>query len=81
VLRRGLAQRADGGRTADGQELDPSTASFFVSRITLQRTKQPGMARWRKQLFITLAHNAASQAEFLGLPEDRTVVMSTQVPV
>jgi KUP system potassium uptake protein len=81
VLRRGIGQRADGGRTADGQELDPDTASYFVSRVSLRRTKQPGMARWRKQLFITLAHNAASQAEFLGLPEDRTVVMSTQVPV
>jgi KUP system potassium uptake protein len=81
VLRRGLAQRGDGGRTADGQELDPSTASYFVSRISLRRSKQPGMVRWRKQLFIILAHNAASQAEFLGLPEERTVVMSAQVAV
>jgi KUP system potassium uptake protein len=81
VLRRGLAQRGDGGRTADGQTLDPSTASYFVSRISLRRSKASGMMRWRKQLFITLAHNAASQAEFLGLPEDRTVVMSAEVPV
>jgi KUP system potassium uptake protein len=81
ALRRGLAQRADEGRTRDGRALDPSTASYFVSRISLRLTKQPGMARWRKKLFIALAHNAASQAEFLGLPEDRTVVMSTQVPV
>jgi KUP system potassium uptake protein len=80
VLRRGLARRASTNGSAR-QDLDPGTASYFVSRVNLRRTKEPGMARWRKQLFIALAHNAASQAEFLGLPEDRTVVMSAQVPV
>ena len=50
-----------------------------MSRITLRRTKRPGMGAWRKALFIGLAHNAASQAEFLGLPDDRTVVMGSHV--
>jgi KUP system potassium uptake protein len=39
------------------------------------------MATWRKRLFIGLAHNAASQAEFLHLPEERTIVLSAEVPV
>ena len=60
-------------------DLDPDQASYFVSRITLRRTRQPGMSGWRKQLFIGLAHNAASQAEFLCLPEDRTIVMGSNV--
>ena len=59
--------------------LDPANASYFVSRITLRRTRLPGMSAWRKQLFIGMAHNAASQAEFLCLPTDRTVVMGAQV--
>jgi KUP system potassium uptake protein len=59
--------------------IDPDAASFFLSRATIRLTDAPGMARWRKQLFVALAHNAASPAEFFGLPEDRTVVMGSQV--
>jgi KUP system potassium uptake protein len=39
------------------------------------------MPRWRKQLFVALAHNAANPAEYFGLPADRTVVMGTHVDV
>ncbi|NMH98421.1 potassium transporter Kup [Pseudonocardia sp. K10HN5] len=60
-------------------ELDPDKASYFVSRISLRRTDRPGMSAWRKALFISMAHNAASQAEFLCLPYDRTVVMGSHV--
>jgi KUP system potassium uptake protein len=57
------------------------SASYFLSQITLRRTHQPGMSTWRKRLFVTLAHNAASQVEYLCLPEDRTVVMGSQVDI
>ena len=62
-------------------DLNLAEASYFLSRITLRRTSLPGMATWRKRLFLALAHNAASQAEFLCLPEDRTVVLSAEVPL
>jgi KUP system potassium uptake protein len=75
VLRRASAQQPPG---LEG-ELDPDAASYFLSRITLRRTSLPGMSAWRKQLFIALAHNAASQAEFLCLPIDGTVVMGSHV--
>jgi KUP system potassium uptake protein len=39
------------------------------------------MSAWRKALFIAMAHNTASQAEFLCLPGDRTVVMGAQVDI
>ncbi len=55
--------------------------SYFVSRITLRSTDRRGMATWRKRLFIALAHNAASQAEFLHLPEQNTVTLSAEVGV
>ncbi|WP_425293433.1 KUP/HAK/KT family potassium transporter [Micromonospora cremea] len=61
--------------------LDPNQVSYFVSRITLRCTRQPGMAIWRKRLFIALAHNAASHAEFIHLPEERTIVLSAEVAV
>jgi KUP system potassium uptake protein len=55
--------------------------SYFLSRVTLRRGHAAGLADWRKRLFIVLAHNAASQAEFLGLPNDRTVVLSAEIEV
>ncbi|MFC4089661.1 hypothetical protein [Micromonospora sp. GCM10011541] len=61
--------------------MDLDHVSYLVSRITLRCTRQPGMAIWRKRLFIALAHNAASHAEFLHLPEERTIVLSAEVPV
>ena len=60
---------------------DINDASYFVSRITLSRTNRPGMNRWRKSLFITMAHQAANQTEFLRLPQDRTIILTTQIPV
>jgi KUP system potassium uptake protein len=76
VLRYVASRHGDGGPEG---ELDPDRASYFLSRITLTRTRRPGMSTWRKALFIGMAHNAASQAEFLCLPADRTVVMGAQV--
>jgi KUP system potassium uptake protein len=62
-----------------GGILQPDSASYFLSRITLHRTRQPGMRTWRKQLFIVLAHNAASQADSLCLPQERTVIMGSDL--
>jgi len=78
VLRRALLDDPDVGLDPD---LDPGQATYFVSRITLHRSREPGLATWRKIIFITLAHNAASQAEFLCLPDNRTVTMSSQIAV
>ena len=39
------------------------------------------MARWRKALFLALAHNAADPAAYFGLPPDRTVTMGSDVEV
>jgi KUP system potassium uptake protein len=62
-------------------DIDAANASYFVSRITPRRSDLPGMVRWRKQLFLALAQNAPSQTEFLGLPRERTVTMSGEVPI
>ncbi|ASW57722.1 potassium transporter Kup [Plantactinospora sp. KBS50] len=72
-------RRAAGHPGAEGLELD--RVSYFVSRISLRRTRDPGLAAWRKRLFIALAHGAASQVEFLQLPDERTIVLSAEVPV
>ena len=79
-LPQALRQAVDEGMLeAPVAELDE--ASYFLSRGAVRRTSQPGMARWRKSLFITLAHNAADPTAYFGLPRDRTVTMGSDVDV
>ncbi|MGH3377748.1 MAG: KUP/HAK/KT family potassium transporter, partial [Actinoallomurus sp.] len=72
---------AGGGASGPELDIDPDEASYFVSKVTLQITKAPGMSLWRKRLFLGLANNAANPAEYFGLPEHRVVVMGSQVDI
>jgi KUP system potassium uptake protein len=65
----------------DSRTIDATNASFFLSRGAIRRTRAPGMAQWRKVLFLGLAHNAADPAAYFGLPVDRTVTMGSPVDV
>jgi KUP system potassium uptake protein len=60
---------------------DLDDASYFLSRGSIRRTNAPGMARWRKALFVALAHTAANPAAYFGLPPDCTVTMGSDVEV
>ncbi|MDX6647733.1 MAG: system potassium uptake protein [Miltoncostaeaceae bacterium] len=60
-------------------EIDVDGTSYFLSRISLQPTREPGMARWRKKLFVGLARNSADPVQYFGLPAGRTVVMGSQI--
>jgi KUP system potassium uptake protein len=63
-----------------GQDIDPDTAYYFLSKITVQRAEgNAGMSAWRKRLFIGLNHNAADPAVYFCLPDDRTVVMGAHL--
>jgi KUP system potassium uptake protein len=69
-------------RMAAGQvegTLDLERASYFLSRITIVATDAPGMARWRKRLFVAIARNAANPVALFGLPDDQTVVLSSHI--
>jgi KUP system potassium uptake protein len=61
------------------RNLDLEHAFYFVSRMTIVPSSRPGMARWRKRLFIAMARNAASPVRHFGLPSDRTVITGYQV--
>jgi KUP system potassium uptake protein len=66
--------------------LDPTLAraqpvSYFVSRGAIGVTRAGGMARWRKQLFIAMSHNAANPSARFGLPPDRTVTMGSDITI
>ncbi|MDQ2851513.1 MAG: potassium transporter Kup [Actinomycetota bacterium] len=71
----------DGLRLAaeQGVPIDPDDAYYYLSRITVHATGDSAMPRWRKRLFLGMAHNAASPVDYFRLPVDRTVVMGSQV--
>jgi KUP system potassium uptake protein len=75
------ALRLAASQDSDEVHVDPDTASYFLSRATLRHINAPGLWRWRKRLFIALAHNAANPADYFALPPDRTVVMGSHVDV
>jgi KUP system potassium uptake protein len=56
-------------------------ASYFLSKIELQKGPAPTMAPWRKRLFIATSYITADAAEYLGLPRDRTVIMGSRIDV
>ena len=69
---RGLLSECDG---------DVTQASYFISRGAVTRGREPGMSRWRKSLFVALAHNAADPAGYFALPPERTIIVGSEVLV
>lgn len=74
-----LQQAVDEGRVEIPIDLDG--CSYFLSRINLTRTDDPGMSGWRKRLFIAIARHAANPVDYFNLPIDRTVIMGGHVNV
>jgi KUP system potassium uptake protein len=63
----------------DELNADADTASYFLSRMSIEGGADRELARWRKRLFIGLAHNAANPAAKFCLPIDRTVIMGAHL--
>ena len=61
--------------------LDVEEASYFLSTIELRPGEAPGMARWRKRLFIASSHVSADAADYFALPRERTVIMGSLLEV
>jgi KUP system potassium uptake protein len=64
-----------------GLEGDASeeNAVYFLSQVTLRPTRGEGMAMWRKHLYVALARNANSAADYFHLPADRTVTIGSSI--
>ncbi|MEV4423435.1 potassium transporter Kup [Patulibacter sp. NPDC049589] len=71
-----LARRTPGGLEVD---FNPYHATWFLSQITIVPDRSPGMARWRKALFVAMARNAASPADYFRLPTERVVTMGSRI--
>ena len=71
-----MRQAAERGVEGNPQLDDPS---YFVSKIQIIPTDRPGMAKWRKKLFLAISRNAANPVEVFHLPDERTVVMGSHI--
>jgi KUP system potassium uptake protein len=58
---------------------DLEHATYFVSSIAIVVTDSPGMARWRKKLYVAMARNAADPADYFTLPQTQTVTTSGRI--
>jgi KUP system potassium uptake protein len=59
--------------------IDCDNPSYFLSKITIVPTKEPGLRQWRKRLFMAISRNSASPVEYFRLPDDQTVTMGSHI--
>jgi KUP system potassium uptake protein len=59
--------------------IDIDNATYFISKITIVRGDDPGMAKWRKTLFLALSRTSVSPVDLFGLPEERIVTMGSYI--
>lgn len=62
-----------------GVEFDADEVYYFLSRISVQMSQDNSLPKWRKRIFVGLAHNAATPVQYFRLPEERTVIMGANV--
>ena len=61
--------------------IDVDNASYYLSKLELQKGTAPTIAAWRKRLFIATSYITADAAEYFGLPLDRTVIMGSRIEI
>jgi len=74
-----LKEALDEGLESTKEHID--AASFFVSVPRMRVTSAPGMAKWRKHLYVTTSRLTTDPVEFLGLPRERTIVMGAEIDI
>jgi KUP system potassium uptake protein len=65
-------------------DIEADDALYYLSRLSMSICEEgdedgADMMRWRKRIFIGLAHNAANPALNFNLPEERTVIMGAHI--
>jgi KUP system potassium uptake protein len=59
----------------------PMETSYFLGRETVLPGQSPGMAAWRRRLFIWMSRNALNAAAFFSLPPNRVVELGMHVEI
>ena len=71
-----MAQCAEQGIPAP-----PMDTTYYLGRERLLSTGNSHLARWRKTIYIFLAHNARPATEFFGIPSNRVVELGAQIAI
>jgi KUP system potassium uptake protein len=64
-----------------GLPFDMMTTSFFISRALIVTGPNPGMMKWRENLFMALSKNAMNAADFFKIPANRVIEMGTRIAI
>jgi KUP system potassium uptake protein len=59
--------------------VDLDDLTYFLSKIEIKPTAAPGMATWRKRLFLASRHIAADAGDYFKLPRHRTVFLGSAI--
>lgn len=59
--------------------VDLDDVTYFLSKIEIRQTDAPGMATWRKRLFLASRHLAADAGDYFKLPRHRTVFLGSAI--
>jgi KUP system potassium uptake protein len=65
----------------EGLPFDAEHISYFLARVHIFASKQPGMALWREHLFALLSSNSRPATDFFRLPSDRVVELGVQIEI
>jgi KUP system potassium uptake protein len=62
-----------------GAGVDLDRASYYLARFVVVPTASPGMARWRKHLFVALWRNSMDPMSYYRVPDERTITMGSLI--
>lgn len=62
-----------------GMTLNTKDASFFLGREKLGISDNPGMSRWRANLFVFLSKNSMDASSYFGIPPNRAIEVGIQL--
>jgi KUP system potassium uptake protein len=61
--------------------LDVDRVPYVLSTIDLVLSDRPGMARWRKRIFLATAHLGSDPVEYFALPRERVLLIGSVIEV
>jgi KUP system potassium uptake protein len=64
-----------------GIAYDEMETSFFLGRETLVQGSHSRLGRWRRDVFIYLAHSASASKTFFRIPPNRAIELGNQVQI
>jgi KUP system potassium uptake protein len=62
-----------------GLAVEPMEVSYFLSRERLVMPASPGPGHWGRILFMAMARNAGSVADYFEIPPNRVVELGASV--